>query len=144
MRADGKQISALCTGCVYLFYGYFEEGRFAELALNTFYNREGEPIAEQCPWETPPVFGQMVGPPVGEDDQDGDKGVASAGEVVFHLGRDWGVLPADDEAVALQLLGLGGEHLVGDAETGPLPFAVSQRPLPAEAEGDGLFSSPPQ
>lgn len=86
----------------------------------------------------------MVGPPVGEDDQDGDKGVASAEEGVFHLGRDLRVLPADDEAVVLQLLGLGGEHLVGDTGAGPLPFAVSQRPLPAEAEGDGTFSSPPQ
>lgn len=90
----------------------------------------------------PPIFGQVVGSPVGEDDQDGDEGVAPAGEGVFHLGRDWGVLPADDKAAALQLLDLGGEHLVGDA--GGLSFAVSQRPLPAEAEGDGTFSSPPQ
>ncbi|WP_243147993.1 MULTISPECIES: hypothetical protein [Eubacteriales] len=34
---------------LFAFCGHFEEGRFAELAVNTFYNREGEPIAEQCP-----------------------------------------------------------------------------------------------
>ena len=45
MRAGGKQISAICTGCV-CFYGYFDGGQFAELAIDTFYNREGEPITE--------------------------------------------------------------------------------------------------
>ena len=83
-----------------------------------------------------PIFGQVVGPPVGEGDQDGDEGVAPAGEAVLHLGGDLGVLPTDDEAVALQLLELGGEHLMGDAGEGPLQFAVAQRPLPAEPEED--------
>ena len=84
----------------------------------------------------PPIFGQVVGPPVGEGDQDGDEGVAPAGEAVLYLGGDLGVLPTDDEAVALQLLELGGEHLMGDAGEGPLQFAVAQRPLPAEPEED--------
>ena len=108
---------------LFAFCGHFDEGRFAELAINTFYNRKGGSVTELCPFGDAPQ---------------------SSGRWSAHLGRDWGVLPADDKAAALQLLDLGGEHLVGDAETGPLPFAVSQRPLPAEAEGDGTFSSPPQ
>lgn len=31
---------------LFVFYDNFDEGRFAELAIDTFYNREGEPITE--------------------------------------------------------------------------------------------------
>ena len=31
---------------LFVFYDHFDGGRFAELAIDTFYNREGEPITE--------------------------------------------------------------------------------------------------
>lgn len=135
-------MSALCTGCVCLLFVAILTKAGLPSSLSILFTTGRESLSPSSALGgRSPIFGQVVGPPVGEGDQDGDEGVAPAGEVVFHLGR---VFPADDEAVALQLLELGGEHLVGDAGAGPLPFAVSQRPLPAEAEGDGLFSSPPQ
>ncbi len=55
------------------------------------------------------------------------KSPSKRGERVFHAGRNHGINPAGDQAVAFEVAQSLGQHLLRDASNPPPQFAVPQR-----------------
>lgn len=70
--------------------------------------------------------------------QQGDKGHPERAQGVFDPGRDVGIEGANDDAVALQLLELGGEHLLAHLGEAAAQVAETQG-LAAQMKQDGRF-----